>query len=412
MPDEVVDPCEDGDDAAALFGIAGDFAAARDSTHFRVMWDPATMESADAQALGDALEVGWTGIVDGLGWATPLGADEVLLPVVMGDFDGATASGLVACEGAGATAILAFDPSIVRGVYLGEFAAMQVARVSQYGAVGGMPSGDWSAWAAATSVWAADQAVPGLEACAGWAPSYADRPDLALGTENGEIEYGHCLWAAWLDEHVGGPELVRDTWTRLDGTALDAIDAALVAYDGDGLAARFPDFLAHASRWDFADGAAMEEALAERYEGLDAIEAYDIPAAGTFPELPERWGAGYATVASGFSAPSTVRVRVEGDPAGGWVLAATAWGLDGYVSDSVEADANGVAELDLSVSALDTVWLGAGATGDAAGGELTWTVESAAGEGGCACDGAARPVRAAAIALSILAARAFVRRRR
>jgi MYXO-CTERM domain-containing protein len=163
-------------------------------------------------------------------------------------------------------------------------------------------------------------------------------------------QYGHFVFDRYLDEHVGGPDLVRDAWVDAapGDDVKDTLDRLLSDVDGGDLAGHWGDFLAHMAAFDFTDRD-LFVAASDRADGVFYEVDTTAPGSGEGEGIPDRFGAAYLH----FTAPEGEGIRFTlTAPDGDWVVG----GSDGVTFQcATSGDA-------IEIAASDA-WIGVGPTG-------------------------------------------------
>lgn len=188
--------------------------------HFAVEWDGDTISETTAQHFLDALEDGYDVEVDELGWEPPLQSDDYLLLAYVADGNSMSAYTTVEYCGSGFVPyMVAYDGSFQSLSWARTMAVHEFNHALQFGY--GFAWEFW--WWEATATYIESQVYPTANWWADSVRGYADNPQLAFNASDQQDAdifwhmYGMAIWAAYLDEYVGGPELVLATWDAADG---------------------------------------------------------------------------------------------------------------------------------------------------------------------------------------------------
>ncbi len=419
-PDSHRTACIDPATVAARWEAEGDFSAALRTEHFEINYDPADSASSEAwlAAVAEALETSWTVQVDTLGWPAPLGSDTHYVQAVILNLPASLNVGGVAstatCDGQDLGYLVLNTDFWYRSLdYLYDVPAHEFNHLSQY-ATGANFDADSPWFYEATAVWMEDLVHPTTDSYANeFLPAWYADPGAALdGYEYATgPQYSHFVFPLFLDERVGGPELVRDAWTTASRqeSAEEALDRVLDELDGRDVAGHWAEFLAHMGALDVDDRDVFLATL-ERSGGLYEAEIDALPAEADGVGEPERLGGAFVHLLL----PGDAGVRITVEAAPGWVAGGAAE-VDGVLSfTTAEADAEGTMTLDLEGPASEA-WLGVGPTVESnepwrweaeplpVGGEAADAGDSDSSGAACACGqgtGSALP----ALALAGLAA--------
>lgn len=388
-----------------------------ETENFAVRWGSwEGFGDADVAALAAALEAAWALEIDELGWPAPYGTDTWRFNVYIGDTDGAP-------SGLGASGYYDRDDEgfpmlvIAAGIVTDhEWTALTATHELLHAVQDGIGSYTWDrdsagAWYwEATAVWVEGVAFPDVADTAAFLPAFAYRPALPLdwfqvydGSTESLHMYGAAVWLEHLADHVGGPELVRRTWTEApaDGDPLEVV-ADLLAEDGHTLDDVFGDFAARNATWDYAREPIFEAVI-------DAEGGWDAPdsrrptgqvltttsgwVAPADEDAPMGFGANYWRL-SRLADPTTITIAFDDD--GPWRAWLAAQEGDVHTRTPVPI-AGGVGSLTASgLSGADEVWLVIARTGGGEAASYRLSVTSDAAADGdeaptgraCGCDGA------------------------
>ena len=189
-----------------------------DTAHFSVQWDDGIIDEEDAQKFADSLEESWVVEVEELGWRPPVGSDEYLLRVEverMGQGAGAYTT-VDRCDGKYVPYIVASSGSFRQGAWYKTMACHELHHAIQYAY--GFGHEFW--WWEATATWVEDLVYPYANDWANALYMFSRTPHIGMNASAGRSNdqdlfwhtYGMGIWGMFLDQKVGGNELVRETW--------------------------------------------------------------------------------------------------------------------------------------------------------------------------------------------------------
>ncbi|MFT4977931.1 MAG: hypothetical protein ACI8S6_003838, partial [Myxococcota bacterium] len=188
--------------------------------HFSVEWDGNTVSESTAQAFLDALEYSWDIEIDELGWAEPTGASDTQILAYIADGNSAGAyTTITSCSSGSVSAM----PYIV--AYAGSFsassgwyktmAAHEFNHATQFYYGYGQEFYYWEA----TASWLEEYVYPDQN---DWASSiqygYSKQPHISMNASDQNDNdvfwhmYAMAVWNFYLDEHVGGHDLIQQIW--------------------------------------------------------------------------------------------------------------------------------------------------------------------------------------------------------
>ncbi len=285
-----------------------------ETTNFAVKWGlGGTFSEADVLAAAQALEAAWAHQVEAEGYPHPIGADTWKFNVYVGDSGGGTPSamgnaGYYWYDDDGHPMIVLAAGILRDRTYAAGTAAHELFHAVQ-DAAGVFDWGRNSRWyPEATAMWIESQVFPGAGAYATFLWYFAARPELSLTyfdyPDEGIIEeyhhYGAFLFLTHLEQHHGGPSVVRRSFER-GGPGADSLRVLtdVLAEDGDDLEDAFAAFVGRNATWDYADQA-LYLSVIDEHGGWSADShrptgsLIDQRAWVTPTEaLPSGWGANY-----------------------------------------------------------------------------------------------------------------------
>ena len=189
-----------------------------DTQHFSVQWDDGIIDEEDAQKFADSLEESWEVEVNELGWRPPNGTDQYLLRVEverMGQGAGAYTS-VDRCGGEYVPYVVASSGSFRQGGWYKTMACHELHHAIQFAY--GFAHEFW--WWEATATWVEDLVYPYANDWANALYMFSQTPHIGMNASAGQSNdqdlfwhtYGMGIWGMFLDQKVGGNELVRKTW--------------------------------------------------------------------------------------------------------------------------------------------------------------------------------------------------------
>ena len=189
--------------------------------HFVVEWDGNTVSEAVAENFLAALEHSWEVEVEELGWRAPDGSDDYLMLTFISDDDwGGAYTTVDMCNGELLPYIVASSGSFAGGTWYQDMACHEFNHAMQFGY--SYAHEFW--WWEATATYIEDDVYPTHE---GWSPyisGYTQNPWMAMNA-NSDYDYdrfmhmyGMAIFGFYLDQHVGGEDIVRQTWAATEGS--------------------------------------------------------------------------------------------------------------------------------------------------------------------------------------------------
>lgn len=302
------------DNHKEVYNPFGGDALVHETDNFAIWWgeDPA-FSTTHIEALGVNFEKVWSVEIEQLMYPHPEYADTHKMNVFIGDTDSALPSaegnaGFFWYDGEGkpmmvlSKEIIAIPDSAKLTAAHEFFHAVQSA-VNTYRFEG---PAMW--YMEATANWILEEVFPDDGGYSNTLYSVAMRPEVSLNhfgdylTEGVEADhhYGAFIFATYLSEHAGGPELIRETFVQapLGGDPLLVI-ADLLEERGSDMHQGHLDYALHNATWDYrfetdyelsiADSAGMGEThrVSGQIDGLSDDWVDEIP----YP--PQTYGANY-----------------------------------------------------------------------------------------------------------------------
>jgi hypothetical protein len=195
-----------------------------DTEHFSVQWDDGEINEDEAQDFADSLEESWEIEVEELGWKPPSGTDQYLMRVEVERMQGGGGGAYTTVDECGGTYmpyVVASSSSFRQGNWYKTMACHELHHAIQYAY--GFAHEFW--WWEATSTWVEDLVYPYANDWANALYMFSQSPYLGMNASAGQSNdqdlfwhtYGMGIWGMFLDQKVGGNELVRATWEESEG---------------------------------------------------------------------------------------------------------------------------------------------------------------------------------------------------
>ena len=195
-----------------------------DTEHFSVQWDDGVISEARAQDFADSLEESWDVEINELGWKKPAKSSQYLMLVMIDDLGGSGAGAYTTVDTCGTSYVpyvVASKGSFSSGDWYKTMACHELHHAIQYAY--GFAHEFW--WWEAAATWIEDLVYPSLNDWANALYMFAQTPELGMNASAGQSNnqqlfwhtYGMGIWGMYLDQHVGGNELVRETWETTEG---------------------------------------------------------------------------------------------------------------------------------------------------------------------------------------------------
>jgi MYXO-CTERM domain-containing protein len=182
--------------------------------HFSVQWDDGIISSSQAEAFAESLEHSYEVEVNELGWREPEGLPTYQI-LVMVEGGGASAYTTVdSCGGRYMPYIVAYSGSFSAGSWYKTMACHELHHAIQFGY--GYAHEFWYWEASAT--WVEDHVYPDLNDWSNAIYVYSLVPYMGMNASGRSDDYlfmhtyAMGIWGMFLDQHIGGNDLVKDTW--------------------------------------------------------------------------------------------------------------------------------------------------------------------------------------------------------
>jgi len=189
-----------------------------ETEHFSIQWDDGIITSATAEDFAEALEYSWEVEIDELGWRPPAGTSTYQMLVQVENMGGGAGAYTTVerCGSFYAPYVVASANSFHTGSWYKTMACHELHHAVQYAY--GFAHEFWYWEASAT--WVEDLVYPDLNDWTDAVYVYSLVPYMGMnafrGSSGDEYLFYHTyamgIWGMFLDQHVGGNELVRETW--------------------------------------------------------------------------------------------------------------------------------------------------------------------------------------------------------
>ena len=274
---EPIPPAPEGCQNATCWGYQKDNYI--DTEHFSVQWDDGMATEADAQAFADSLEESWEIEINELGWREPSGSDRFKMLVMIDDIGGGAGAYTTVenCSGGYRPYVVASTGSFDAGNWYKTMACHELHHAIQYAY--GFAHEFW--WWEATATWVEDLVYPYANDWATALYMFSQSPHLGMNASAGGGRsqdlfwhtYGMGIWGMFLDQHVGGNELVKETWeeTRPYSCQYCAWMPDIIEDVGEDFDGLMVEFLARTSVMDYRDRMYLTDA--QRADNVDELPA-------------------------------------------------------------------------------------------------------------------------------------------
>ncbi len=242
--------------------------------HFAVEWDGSNIEESDIEDFGEALETAWSNQVEELGWRQPHKSDEykVMVYVDSSNYAGAYTS-VEVCSGS-QLAYIVTGNGIFWGDWYQDLAAHEFNHAIQF-AYG--YAHEFYFWES-TATYIEEQTYPSHNAWAPYIAGYTANPWIAMNASSQQSQdifshmYAMAILNFYLDEYVGGHDLIRELWEYSERFPMDVYNLylpdALESLDHDWNEI-YTGFIAANTVMDYEEGNRMGRV--ERMDWFDEL---------------------------------------------------------------------------------------------------------------------------------------------
>ena len=345
-------PAMGGDSAMAPPGAC--WGSQKDNTittdHFSVQWDDGVVSESTAQAFADSLEFSYDVEIDELGWRPPSGLPtyQIMVLIESGGTMGAYTT-VDSCLGRYMPYIVAYAGSFSGGSWYQTMACHELHHAVQFGY--GYAHEFWYWEASAT--WMEDHVYPDLNDWANALYVYSLVPYMGMNASGRSSDYlfmhtyAMGIWGNFLDQHIGGNELVMQTWEAGQSMSCqyclwmpDAIES--LGYDFDEL---YSQFIATNAVMDYSDQVYLQSpTLTDEVDSLPASGESD------YRDRPQSLGQNFIRFERGLGgSDQALEVTFEGkDSPDYWVavLVRGNFSVEEIVVFELDADGRGTARID------------------------------------------------------------------
>ena len=373
-----VDPDSPAPPPESCFGRYGENYIEGD--HFTVEWDGNTVTEATAQSYLNALELSWDIEVDELGWYGPSGAGQtpILAYIADGNYAGAYTTTASCSQGgvSGMPYIVAYSGSFFGGQWYKTMAAHEFNHATQF--YYGYAHEFY--WWEATATWMEEYVYPGFN---DWADpiysGYSQQPHIAMNASDQETDdifwhmYAMAIWAIYLDEHVGGHDLMLSTWeltwqynsTYYSLWMPEVIEG--IGYDFDEL---YTGFMATVAVADFSEADYFAQPKMH-----DTVN--ELPASGETPsDAPQSLGQNFIKFDADLGLEGgALEVTFDGQDGVDWyaVLArGEEHALSDYIAIEIDGDGVGTGQINFPAGSEDVYLIVSPSDDSAVGAHYNW----------------------------------------
>jgi hypothetical protein len=345
---------------SSCFGIPYDNYI--ENEHFLVSWEDGALTDSEAEDFLDSLEESWVREIDELGWRAPTGTDTypMMVTVVNGGYAGAYTT-IDSCPGEGYIPyVVAYEGSFDSSWWWKVMACHEFNHASQYAY--GQDHEFW--WWEASATYMEEQVYPSYNDWANMVWSYSQTPYLGLNASQGSSSdnnlfwhtYAMAIWAFYLDQHVGGDDMVRETWEYAFSRTYSAYDLYMPEVI-DGLDYSFEEvytgFIANNAVMDYEERNYFE--TPRLTENIDVLPWDGGPDDNT---RPQSLGQNYIKIPASLGEPGQIlEVDFNGEDGPGWfaLLVRGERSVDELVQ--IELDDNGQGTGTIEMNGEDPIYL-------------------------------------------------------
>ena len=325
-----------------------------ESDRFSVQWEDNAIDQGEAEDFLDSLEYSWDVEVEELGWSEPTGINNHSMMVLVprnNSYAGAYTT-VEYCSGSGYMPyVVAYSGSFNSGNWWKTMACHELNHAIQFSY--GFSHEFW--WWEATATWIEEYVYPSFNDWADMTYVYSLVPYIGMNASAGDSNdqylfyhtYAMAVWAFFLDEKVGGQELVERSWSRSSLRSgqynywmPDVLDD--LGEDWDEL---YQEFMATNATMDYAESNFFDDP-----ELTDTVSNLPDSGGDRSSDRPQSLGQNFIRFkASAGEEGGTLQVSFDGESGVDWyaVLARGSDELLEYVTFDLDSSGEGVAQIAL-----------------------------------------------------------------
>ena len=328
--------------------------------HFSVEWDGNAISESKAQSFADALEHSWEVEFEELGWRPPARSGQwlTLAYVSGGNYAGAVTS-VENCGGEYIPYIVAGKSAFLQGTWYQDMAGHELNHASQFSYGYGHEFYFWES----TATWIEEYLYPNHNAWSPYISGYSQAPHLAINKSSQQDQdvfyhmYGMAIFNFYLDEYIGGPELIEELWeySRSNGTQYDLWIGSVLEDKGFDWSEIYEGFIAANSVMDYAESSYFPEVTR-----ADSVNSFPAEGGNSGAEKPEGYGQNYARVRTGKASDEFPDLSVDFDGANSVEWSVQLVGeLDGEVADVIRLEVveGSGEEVFGNIGEFDNIWM-------------------------------------------------------
>jgi MYXO-CTERM domain-containing protein len=295
-----------------------------------------------------------------MGWQEPRGTDAYLVLAFVSGFDFAGAvTSEVGCGGTEAPFIIAGKAAFGNGTWYQDMAGHELNHASQfsYGKVH-----EFYYWEA-TATWIVEYIYPSHNMWSQYITGYSNAPYLAINKSSQQDQvialhmYGMAVFNFYLDEYVGGPELIRELWeySLTHGGNYDLWMGEALTDLGYDWSEIYDEFIATNTVMDYA-----EQSYFPTVKVSDTVNAFPASGGKSGNKKPEGYGQNYIKIKTGGAVEEhpDLMLAFEGDDSVEWSVQLVTE-MEGLVHTTHKVDVvegQGEATL-MNYGGFDKIWM-------------------------------------------------------
>ena len=328
--------------------------------HFSVEWDGSAISESKAQSFADALEHSWEVEFEELGWRKPNRSGQwlTLAYVSGGNYAGAVTT-VEYCGGDYVPYIVAGKSAFSQGTWYQDMAGHELNHASQFSYGYGHEFYFWES----TATWIEEYLYPNHNAWAPYITGYSQAPYLAINKSSQQDQdifyhmYGMAILNFYLDEYIGGPELIEELWeySRSNGGQYDLWIGSVLEDEGYNWSEIYDGFIAANAVMDYDESAYYPEV-----DRVDSVNSFPASGGNSGADKPEGYGQNYIRIRTGKASEELPDLSVSFDGANSVEWSVQLVGeLDGEVAEVTRLEVvEGLGEgVFADIGEFDNIWL-------------------------------------------------------
>lgn len=290
-----------------------------DTENFHIEYEDG-VDIDDIEQFAEDLELSWNVEVNDAGWDPPAGTDAYLTSIYVQNANtyGAYTSS-ASCNGTDMAYIVTGKDSWGNKEWGATMASHEFNHAVQYG-YSDAPE-FW--WWEATATWIESVVYPNSYLWSWYVAGYSDNPWIAFDAEDQRDRevfnhmYGMAIWAFYLEDYMGGADILRQTWENAkDESGYYTYGADDMLDDlGEDFDAAYADFVIKNAAMEYVESQAMPDV-----DLKDTVSSFPADGKSSGNDVPQGYGQNYIKFDKG-SDEGTLKLKFTGDDGVKWLVA-------------------------------------------------------------------------------------------